>query len=283
MGLVNSEDRLSGGFKMSVYDSISSILCYFDRIESAEELAYSMWFQASVLVATGRRKFSTLRRDPIGAISEKIESFVRSRAKAWGKRRLDRCGVLDALAAFVAKRPKGSFKPDYADLWYLYKMVRKRKPRTVLEFGSGCSTVVLAKALYDNQSHSNCSGRLYSVDADARWADSTASCLPGFLGSVCEISYSPLLETEYEGIPALRHAKIPDVVPNFIYLDGPPLTPKRQAACDIVEIEGKFPSDFFLVIDNRQENTRFLRRHLKRRYGFKSRKWLAQPIFILKD
>jgi hypothetical protein len=59
------------------------------------------------------------------------------------------------------------------------------------------------------------------------------------------------------------------------------LTLKRQVACDIVGMKGRFPADFFLVIDNRQENTMFLRRHLKRKYGFKPRKWLRQPIFIL--
>jgi hypothetical protein len=162
-------------------------------------------------------------------------------------------------------------------------MVRKRKPRTILEFGSGCSTVILAKALYDNQINSRRGGHLYSVDADARWADSTARSLPGFLRSVCEISYSPLLEIEYEGIPALRHARIPDVVPNFIYLDGPPLTPERQVACDVADMEDRLPADFFLVIDNRQENTKFFRRHLKLRYKFKPRNWLAQPVFVLEE
>jgi hypothetical protein len=180
-------------------------------------------FKAStmVLVATCRRKFNTLRHDPIGTSKAKIKSLARSTVRAWGKMKLHRCGALDLLAAFISKRAEGSFRPDYADLWYLYRMIRKRKPRTVLEFGSGCSTVILAKALHDNGSNSCYSGLLYSVDADARWADSTESSFPNCLRSVCEISYSPLLETEYEGIPAWRHATIPDVVPSFIYLDGP--------------------------------------------------------------
>jgi hypothetical protein len=105
--------------------------------------------------------------------------------------------------------------------------------------------------------------------------------MPDFLRSFCKISYSPLIECEYEGTPVFRHARIPDVVPNFVYLDGPALTTERQVAVDILDMEDGFPADFALVIDDRKRNTAFLRKHLKRRYKFTPRKFFAQPVFIL--
>jgi hypothetical protein len=234
---------------------------------------------ARQLLATTKRKVHTFLNDPMGASNNQIQSLV----KTWGRTKLDRCGALAALAVFNSGRPFNAFAPDYADLWFLYRMVRKRKPRIILEFGAGCSTVVLAKALYDNQKTTGCNGRLYSVDADLFWAKSTATSLPNFLQTFCEISYSPLLECYHEGRAVFRHARIPDVVPNFVYLDGPSLTSERQVAVDLLDMEHQFPADFYLVIDDRKQNTTFLRQHFKRRYNFKPRKFFANPVFTLTD
>lgn len=40
--------------------------------------------------------------------------------------------------------------PKWDDLARLYSLVRERKPFTILEFGSGFSTVVMAHALQEN-------------------------------------------------------------------------------------------------------------------------------------
>lgn len=186
------------------------------------------------------------------------------------------------LTEFLSKRPKNSFPPDFCDLWFLYKTVRIRKPRIVLEFGSGCFTVVLAKALYDNASSVDAHpGFLYSIDADPSWATSTINSLPASLQKVCNITYGPALEIEYKGIPAFRHANVPDVIPNYVYLDGPALTPAREVAVDVLDLESRLPRDFFLVIDGRRKNTQFLRKHLKRNYSFQRRGIFDNSVFTL--
>jgi len=64
--------------------------------------------------------------------------------KSWAKRALLSRGYLD----FLEKRPPGSLPPEPDDLWYLYRLVRRQKPRTIVEFGSGCSTMFLAQAVF---------------------------------------------------------------------------------------------------------------------------------------
>jgi hypothetical protein len=85
-----------------------------------------------------------------------------------------------------------------------------------LEFGSGCSTVILAQALWDNQRRSpEGGGYLYSIDADPYWAEATAKSVPTHLRKLCRIVYNPLLEVEHSGTLGFRHANVPDIALTF--------------------------------------------------------------------
>jgi hypothetical protein len=197
--------------------------------------------------------------------------------KMYCRRKLAQNGALSTIVEFMAKRfPQGGL-PNYRDLWLLYRMVRERKPKTILEFGSGCSTAILAKALSDNGR-----GHLHSIDADPYWVKSTADCIPENLKSFCEVSYSPLQHIIYEGIPGFRHEKIPTVIPDFCYLNGPPTTKERKVAVDLLDLEDKFPPNFFLVIDGREKNVQFFRENFKRDYEFQQQKFYATSTFVLR-
>lgn len=186
------------------------------------------------------------------------------------------------LAEFQSKRPAKALPPDYADLWFLYKEVRRRKPRVVLEFGGGGSTVILAQALFDNAKTSpEHRGFLYSIDADQYWTGATAKAMPEHLKNCYEISYSPLLEVEYAEVPGWKHAKIPNIIPDFLYLDGPAGTAERKIAFDVLDMENKLPKNFYVVIDGRKENALFFKKHLKRSYNFRKRKFFFTYIFEL--
>jgi len=197
----------------------------------------------------------------------------------WAYYQLNRRGYLD----FLKSRPPHAYAPDFSDLWFLYKTVRDRKPRRILEFGSGYSTVIMAQALWDSQRASSGKnhGYLYSVDADPYWADITSKSVPAHLRGVCEVSYSSLLEVEYLGTLAFRHEEVLDVVPDFLYLDGPDLTPERQVSVDVLDIEDQFPPGFYMVVDGRKRNTDFLLKHLRRRYVYKYRRQFRNSIFEL--
>ena len=205
--------------------------------------------------------------------------WFRRSYRRWANYQLSKRGYLD----FLPSRPPHAYLPDFSDLWFLYKTVRDRKPRCILEFGSGCSTVIMAQALWDSQRESSGKdhGYLYSVDADAYWTNVTTKSVPDHLRAICEVWYSPLLEVEYLGIPAFRHARVPDVVPDFVYLDGPDLTPGRQVVVDVLDIEHRLSPGFSMVVDGRKKNTDFLLKHLRRQYTYKHRRQFHNSVFVL--
>lgn len=194
----------------------------------------------------------------------------------WSKYKVRSLRCFDSLMS----RPPYAIPPNFADLWFLYKQVRKRKPRCILELGSGCSTVVLAQALFDNAREDNAqSGLLYSLEADPTWLEVTEKSMPEYLKGIYNIVYSPLIETEWMKIPALRYSVMPDIVPEFIYADGPKVTPEREITTDILEIEDRFPPQFYMVLDGRWITTMFLRRYLKNKYLFTPRWTFGNSTF----
>lgn len=212
--------------------------------------------------------------------SNKLYRLFRKVYQLNAKSKMDHLG----LSSLLTNRPSETIPPDFADLFFLYRMVRIRKPKVVLEFGSGCSTIILAQALYENslENQSN-SGYCYSVDADPKWTSITINSIPPYLKTLCKVSYSPLKEVECYGTPAFLHQNVPDVKPDIVYLDGPALTPKRQVAADILCIEDNFPKNFYMVVDGRQDNVEFLAENLGRTYICRQRILLDNTTFELVD
>lgn len=217
------------------------------------------------------RKRDTFRRQPWVSLRCKRVELVHATVTRWGRDCLARAGVLPALEAFRAARPAWATPPEYADLWYLYRMVRRRRPSVIWEFGSGNSTVALASALADNGA-----GHLFSMDTDATWAAVTIKAMPECLRRLCTVRHAPLERLVYRGATAWRHRGVPERTPNFAYLDS-----GRTPTIDLLLVEEHLPSDFYLVIDDRQATTRFLHEHFVRRYRYTARRLVRQQVFEL--
>jgi predicted O-methyltransferase YrrM len=71
-----------------------------------------------------------------------FKAFTESQAKDL----LEKYGVIDRLVQGNQKE----ISANYSDLAHLYLVVRERKPFSILEFGSGFSTIVMAYALKQN-------------------------------------------------------------------------------------------------------------------------------------
>ena len=208
-----------------------------------------------------------------------LRKFARRRAQRAAQLKLKQLGALDALREFMRDRPREAYPPDYRDLLYLYEQVRQRKPRVVLEFGSGCSTVVMAQALWENRREAHeASGRLYSLDGQKTWASAAAKGIPAHLNELCKVVYSPVREVEQYGVKGLRHEHVPDVEPDFVYLDGPdygPDGPRGKGAppnFDVLDLEARSTGGLAIVVDGRQNAVAFLREHLQRPYRFTPRR-----------
>lgn len=165
-------------------------------------------------------------------------------------------------------RPKDAFPPAWHKLWNLYWRIKKEKPQTVVEFGSGCSTVIIAQALHENQK-----GHLYTYEESSGWLKATKDSLPSYLKNV-NIFHSPAVEVVYSTTPGYRYEGDKKEA-EFIYLDGPVLNPERKVAVDILYLKQK-PK--YIVVDSRKANCDFLKKHLKG-YSFSYNHLNNQSLF----
>lgn len=182
--------------------------------------------------------------------------------------------------------------PKWPDLARLFKLVRERKPFQILEFGSGFSTLTMAYALKSNwEEHlssvdeSTAAGvappKIVSVESSTKWHDRMKrKIIKESLTDYAEVVFSSVRISEYKNELCHLYDKLPDLVPDFVYLDGPdPATvegsiqglsfknPRRTVmAADILKFESTLLPGFFMIIDGRTNNARFLQRNLSRSY-----------------
>lgn len=212
----------------------------------------------------------------------KIFAAYRKAGLAWLNAQGHRALASRGYDRLLDARPADAYPPVWSDLWFLYRLIRESKPRVMLEFGGGCSTVIYAQALADNAAEGS-PGFLHSLDADETWGKVTEHSIPNHLRPYCEVTITPAMPIDYDGTPAWRFRDVPDVAPDFVYLDGPALTPERKVAVDVLDLEPRFPDGFHLLVDGRSRNCAFLERHFRRRYSKVHRPVLKSTTYTLLD
>jgi len=138
---------------------------------------------------------------------------------------LDLEGALPALRGWAGS-------PDY--LLTLAKSVLKEKPKTVVECGSGSSSVVIAAALKKNGS-----GHLYSLDHSPEFAEKTRLLLESLgLSDWVTVLDAPLTETNLDGelyswydVSGLNVESI-----EFLNVDGPPRRTNSNARYPVLPV-----------------------------------------------
>lgn len=212
--------------------------------------------------------------------------FSKNKAKEY----LEKHGLVKYLIAAKS----GQLKPDYRDLARLHQLAVARKVFTILEFGIGWSTIILADALRTNEEKWKKSGikenfrvnnpfKIFSVDSSKKWINVVSKQIPRDLKRYIEISYSDAEAGTFDGRICHFYKRIPDIVPDFVYLDGPDpadvkgnvngLTwknPERTVMSgDILFMEPTFLPGTFIIIDGRTNNARFLENNLQRNWVVK--------------
>ncbi len=183
-----------------------------------------------------------------------------------------------------------AYQPEMNDLYFLYSLVREKAVVSILEYGSGWSTLALAIALQENfvdfgDAHTRSVRhpnpfQLLTLDASEKWQG---------------VALSRLTETErlrvtskvvtpqlgyFEGSYCHFNDFIPNFTPDLIYLDGPDhdqvvgeqsgfkyderFTPPMSA--DLLRIEPYLWPETIIVADGRTSNVRFLESRFKRKW-----------------
>jgi predicted O-methyltransferase YrrM len=181
------------------------------------------------------------------------------------------------------------FEPDHSDLTRLYSIIRKRKIITVLEFGSGKSTLIMGEALKkNNHDYSKKISlirrknpfHIFSLESEKKYARIVKNdCKKMKLEKYATIKLVNAEQTLFNNMICGRYKKIPSVCPDLIYIDGPmPSSYKNSKnqyldmnepeitniTCDLLMIEPILLPGTIVIIDGLTNNARFNLRNLKR-------------------
>jgi hypothetical protein len=204
---------------------------------------------------------------------------------------------INGFEAVLRSRSSGlvaesAYEPELNDLYFLYSQVREKAVVSILEYGSGWSTLALAIGLQENYlqfgkryleiiRHPN-PFKLLTLDASEHWQSVAISRLSDEerLRVVAGVA-KPVLGN-FGGVICHFSDYIPNFTPDLIYLDGPDhdqvtggfsgfeyderFTPPM--AGDILTIEPYLWPETILICDGRTANARFLESRFKRNWEF---------------
>lgn len=181
-----------------------------------------------------------------------------------------------------------SYPFEIDDLYFLYCLTRQVAAVSVMEFGSGWSTLVFAHAVNENRLSMGDSYRIrhpnpfkvMAVEVDDSWMDNTMSLIPSSLQGIIYPCVSPVELVEFQGSFASLYSTLPAFTPDIIYLDGPDAgqvmgsirgftSIKRHQppmSADILLIEPNLWPWTIVVSDGRSANARFLKTRLRRNW-----------------
>ena len=184
-----------------------------------------------------------------------------------------------------------AFESECPDLTRLYSIIRMRKIITVLEFGSGKSTQIIAEALkrnkQDYQDQISLIRRknpfhIYSLESEKKYANQVInSCKKAGLEKYVTVKLVQAEQTYYNNMICGKYKKIPSVCPDLIYVDGPmPMSYKNSKkqymsinhsditniTCDLLIIEPILLPGTIVIIDGMTNNARFNKKNLQRNW-----------------
>lgn len=204
---------------------------------------------------------------------------------------------------------KSPYKPDLSDLYRLYFYIFLNKRTTILEFGSGWSTLVIALALTDLKKkyrknmkflRRNNPFELFVVDNEKKYLNISKNRLKKFKKIIdikINFLFSNVKMSSMNGKICNEYIKLPICNPDFIYLDAPDqfnikgnqngininhidMLPINS---DLIKIEYFLIPGTIVLLDGRGANASFLRNNLQRKWKYKYEKKYDQHIFHLND
>lgn len=205
-------------------------------------------------------------------------------------------------------------KPYSADLRLLYRLhqlVILNRRTTIVEMGSGWSTLIFISALIKNKTkfskevkklRRNNPFELFVLEDIKKYKNLNQKKSYNFLKKhntkirinwlntkAKMVNYNGMLATEYNNLPLCS--------PDFIYLDGPSQFSIRNkinnfstahkdivpVGCDLLKIEYYLTPGTIIVVDGRAATFKFLKDNFKRKWTYKKDKNFDQYIFLLNE
>ena len=208
----------------------------------------------------------------------------------------------------VLKQP---YSPNLVDLYNLYHFIILNKRTTIMEFGSGWSSIIFMLTLNELKKkfsndlknlRRNNPFELFILENEKKFLSiSKRRCLKFKkkfkLSSKVHFLFSEVSMTTFNSRICTEYKKIPLCNPDFIYLDGPDQfnikgeinginighKDMMPMICDILKIENFLTPGTLIVSDGRAANIKFLRDNFTRRWIYKNNSKTDQHILYLDD
>jgi hypothetical protein len=203
------------------------------------------------------------------------------------------------------------YSPDLKDLYNLYHFIILNKRTTVLEFGSGWSSIIFSLALnklkkkYENSVKNlrrNNPFEIFILENEKKFFNISKKRSVLYqkklkLNTKVNYLFSNVSMTTFNGRICTEYKKLPLCNPDFIYLDGPDQFNVKgnvnginsghkdlmPMICDILKIENFLTPGTIIVSDGRAANIKFLRDNFNRKWIYKNNKVSDQHILYLDD
>ncbi len=210
----------------------------------------------------------------------------------------------------ILKQP---YIPELTDLYRLYQFIILNKRITVLEFGSGWSSLIFNLAINELKKkfknrvktlRRNNPFEIFILENEKKYLNITKRRIQKFnrylkIKNSKNIHYcfSDVEMTLFKNRVATQYKRLPLCNPDFIYLDGPDqFNVKKDVngistrhkdmmpmVCDILKFEYFYTPGTIIVCDGRGANAKFLKDNFKRKWKYLNDKKNDQHIFWLDD
>jgi len=210
-------------------------------------------------------------------------------------------------------KSKKIYAPELKDLYRLYKFIILNKRTTIMEFGSGWSSLIFNLALYDLKKKKlkntkllrrNNLFELFVLENDKSYLSVSRNRIKTYnnilkIKNPIKINYnfSEVKMTLFNDRISTYYQKLPLCNPDFIYLDGPDQFNVKgningvstrhldfmPMSCDILKLENFYTPGTIIICDGRAANAKFLKDNFRRKWKYKNDKINDQHIFVLVD
>ena len=167
------------------------------------------------------------------------------------------------------------------DINYLHKKIIKKRPRNILEFGCGISTIAMAVACKQVSLSSGVKSKVHAIEADQKWADLTnKTILELGLEEFADVKFSSPKLKNYNGQTVSFFEELPNLRPDLVYIDGPAPASvignvnglsmtglEFTVQADLLLYEWSFYNGLEIIIDGRDNNYKFLLANFRRKYA----------------
>lgn len=147
---------------------------------------------------------------------------------------------------------------DVGDYVALYEVIRSRRPRFVLECGTGRSTWAIAQAMLDHVDGSRDGEmKLVSMEHGQEWADHQKQRLPERFRGFVEVVHSPMDIWGYSFLRGACYKEVPEHPYEFAFVDGPfqdAGTGETMCDIDFLRVVSKSDRPVSALVDNRKHS-----------------------------